>query len=124
VSPRSQEFLQQADRRLREARLGFEHGAVASVISGAYYALLYAARAALSEADLNAKTHRGVWHLFHETYVRDGRFDASLHAAAVDQQRRREGVDYGAVEPAHGQAEAALALAERFVAAVRDLLAD
>ncbi len=123
MSPRSEEYLRQADRRLREARIGLEHGVYASVVSTAYYALLYAARAALSERGHNARTHRGIWHLFYETYVTTGRFEAPLHAAAVRQQRRREDVDYDAVEPGPEEASEALGVAERFVAAVHDLLA-
>ena len=34
------------------------------VVSEAYYAMLYAARAALSEEDDYPKTHRGVWGQF------------------------------------------------------------
>jgi uncharacterized protein (UPF0332 family) len=53
-------------------------------VSAAYYAMLYAARAALSEQDRYAKTHSGTWTLFRETFVRDGRFDPAL-ARAADQ---------------------------------------
>ncbi len=95
---------------------------MASVISAAYYALLYAARAALSEADRHARTHRGVWHLFFQRYVATGRFDPELHAAATRQQDRRESVDYGAADLGPEDAREALAVAERFVAAVRDML--
>lgn len=49
MSPRSEEFLQQARERLSDAEaiLGTAHPAV--VVSAAYYGMLYAARAALSE---------------------------------------------------------------------------
>ncbi|HEY0317433.1 MAG TPA: hypothetical protein VGC49_03980 [Solirubrobacterales bacterium] len=47
MSPRSEEFMQQARDRLvdAEAILGTAHPAV--VVSAAYYAMLYAARAAV-----------------------------------------------------------------------------
>ncbi len=36
--------------------------------------MLYAARAALSEEDLYAKTHSGSWTLFNDAFVRTSRF--------------------------------------------------
>jgi hypothetical protein len=51
-------------------------------VSTAYYAMLYAARAALSERDEYARTHGGTWHLFHERYVTTGAFDQDLHSLA------------------------------------------
>jgi uncharacterized protein (UPF0332 family) len=122
MSPRSEELIREADRRVREARIALEHGAVASAVSTSYYAMLDAARAALSELDRNARSHRGIWHLFYESYVATGRFDPSLHGAAVRQQRQREDVDYDAVSAGPEEATAAVTVAERFVAAVHDLL--
>jgi HEPN domain-containing protein len=61
LSPRSEEFMQQARDRLADAEaiLGTAHPAV--VVSAAYYGMLYAARAALSERGEFAKTHSGTW---------------------------------------------------------------
>lgn len=97
---------------------GFEEGAV----SAAYYAMLYAARAALSEEDRNARTHRGTWQLFRATFVDTGRFDGELADAAQETQRLREGADYDAQRFSASEAERICALAERFVSAVDDLV--
>jgi uncharacterized protein (UPF0332 family) len=47
-------------------------------VSDAYYAILYAARAALSERDRNAKTHRGIWAIVSEEFVASRDIDAEL----------------------------------------------
>jgi hypothetical protein len=50
-------------------------------VSDAYCAVLYAARAALSERDRHSKTHRGTWAGFHAhayRVVAGLRFDTSL----------------------------------------------
>jgi uncharacterized protein (UPF0332 family) len=67
-------------------------------VSAAYYAMLYAARAALSESDEHSRTHRG-WHLFRDRYVTTGAFDQHLHTLAQRAQETREGGDYEAIPP-------------------------
>lgn len=123
MSPRSGEFLQQALARLDDARLAAAHDRRETAMSTAYYACLYAARAALSEEDRYAKTHRGTWGSFHETFVRAARIDPSLHRAASALQREREEVDYEAAQLTREEMERAIDVAERFVAAVRALIA-
>lgn len=123
MSPRSQEFIDEARTTLRAARLLLDNDLFARAISSAYYALLYAARAALSEEDLYAKTHRGTWDLFHQTFVAPRRFDAGLYAAARAAQKPREDVDYDAVAVSRQEAEEIVAVAKRFVDAVAEMYA-
>jgi uncharacterized protein (UPF0332 family) len=59
VSARSAEFLDEARKRLRTARAALGVDDPAGAVSAAYYAMLYAVRAALSEEDRYAKTHAG-----------------------------------------------------------------
>lgn len=122
MSPRSEEFLDQARERLVAAReaLDAKHPAVA--VSVAYYAMLYAARATLSEDDENARTHRGAWNLFRIKYVTTDAFDAKLFTIAQHAQVAREGGDYAAVTPSEGEAEHYVDAAADFVAAVERLL--
>ncbi|MGH2963249.1 MAG: HEPN domain-containing protein [Solirubrobacterales bacterium] len=61
MSPRSAEFLAEARKRLRTARAALGVRDPAGAVSAAYYAMLYAVRAALSEEDRYAKTHAGTW---------------------------------------------------------------
>lgn len=61
--------MEEARDRLEVARVLVESGHPSSVVSAAYYAMLYAARAALSERGEHAKTHSGTWTLFSATFV-------------------------------------------------------
>jgi uncharacterized protein (UPF0332 family) len=99
--------------------VGGGHAAVA--VSTAYYAMLYAARAALSERDRHARSHTGTWAMFREEFVLTGEFDEELAQAAQRAQARREASDYAAESFELSEAQRIGATAERFVAAVEAL---
>lgn len=122
MSPRSEEFLHEARDRLAAAAAALDAGFPPVAVSAAYYAMFYAARAALSEEDRNAKTHRGVWSLFSETFVATGLFEDALLAEARRIQRLREGGDYDARQVSKLEAAAALEHAGGFVRAIEQLL--
>jgi uncharacterized protein (UPF0332 family) len=122
VSPRSEEFMDQARDRAALAGEALAGGHLEGAVSAAYYAMLYAARAALSERDEYARTHGGTWHLFYERYVITGAFDQHLHALAQGAQDAREKGDYEAITPERGEAETIVAGAADFVAAVEHML--
>ncbi len=122
MSPRSVEFMDQARDRAATAREILSLGHLETAVSTAYYAMLYAARAALSERDEYARTHSGTWHLFHDRYVTTGVFDQHLHALAHDAQRAREQGDYEAIAPDRGEAERIVAGAADYIAAVEHML--
>jgi uncharacterized protein (UPF0332 family)/predicted nucleotidyltransferase len=122
VRPRTREMLDQADEWLRDARLVVDGGGRSGAISISYYAMFYAARAALSERDLVVRSHNGMWHLFRQTYVEGGDFDPQLARAAAATQEPREDADYRAKRFSEEQVRETLELAERFVAAVRELI--
>lgn len=124
MSPRSQEFMAAARDRLALARIAHESGHPEGALSAAYYAMLYAARAALSEEDCYAKTHGGTWHLFRETFVVTARFDPDLEKAASATQRPREDADYDAASVSAKRAQEIVDLAHRFVEAVAAMLGD
>jgi len=121
VSPRSNELLEAARRRLRAAVAAVDEDP-SGAISLAYYAMLYAARAALSEQDLRPRTHRGTWHEFRRLYVATGAFDATLAAAAQSTQPEREQADYDAWAAPAEDARRIMATAERFLEAVQTVL--
>jgi uncharacterized protein (UPF0332 family) len=123
MSPRSEEFMAMARDRARAARAALASGSPSGATSLAYYAMLYAARAALSEEDRNARTHSGTWLLFRETFVDTSRFEDELTGAAQETQRLREGADYDALRVSAEEGERVCVLAERFVSAVDDLFA-
>ncbi len=89
MRPRTKELLDEAHERLDAARLLVDAEIGTPAVSLAYYAALDAARAALSEEDRHTRSHRGTWGLFRETFVSTGRFDAGLHAAAHELQKKR-----------------------------------
>ena len=123
MSPRSQELMAAAQDRLAAARAATQAGFDSAGASAAYYAMLYAARAALSEQDKNARTHSGTWALFRETFVATGPFDAVLFAEAHRTQQLREATDYDAVMVPREEAERIVSLADRFVSAIAKMLA-
>ena len=122
MSPRSQEFYDRAQERLRDARMNLEQGAYAIAVGAAYYAMLYGARAALSERDRYAKTHRGTWNLVRQTLVADGALPAELVVDAERLAELREAADYDALVVERAQAERAVASADRFLSALGELL--
>lgn len=116
--------MSSARERLGGAQAALGAGYASTAVSGAYYAMLYAARAALSEAERHAKTHRGTWRLFEETFVATERLDRDLFVEVRQIQPVREEADYDARSVSLEEAGAVVGVAERFVAAVADLLGD
>jgi len=114
--------MEQARERLADAQkiLGLVHPAVA--LNTAYYAMLNAARAALSERGEHAKTHSGTWTLFSATFVAPGEFDQGLSILARRAKEAREKGDYEAVPPTAEQAAEFVEAAAEFVTAVEALL--
>lgn len=122
MSPRSSEFLQAARRRLAAAEVAVEEDP-STALSAAYYAMLYAARAALSEREASAKTHKGTWHEFRSAFVESGEIDATLTAEAQKLQPEREQADYDAWFAPAEEARRAIELAHSFLVAVEALVA-
>jgi uncharacterized protein (UPF0332 family) len=123
MSPRSEEFMEEARERLVAAREALSAGHATVAVSVAYYAMLYAARAALSEDDEHARTHGGTWNLFRRRYVLTDTFDQHLFSLAHRAQEAREKGDYEAVTPASEDAERYVAGADDFIAAIERMLA-
>jgi len=122
VSPRSEEFIESARERLAGARDALGNGHLDLAVSAAYYAMLYAARAALSEHDEHARRHGGTWNLFRRRYVVTDAFDQHLFSLAHQARETREQADYEAVTPEPEKAEAIVSGAGDFVAAVERML--
>lgn len=97
MSPRSAELMAAGRDRLAAARASLEASFSSNAASAAYYAMLYAARAALSEEERYAKSHSGTWTLFRDTFVLAGRFDEALFSEAHGAQKLREAADYEAL---------------------------
>lgn len=122
MSPRSEEFIEQARDRVAAAFELFGADHMEAAVSAAYYAMLYAARAALSEDDEHARTHRGTWNLFRERYVVTDAFDDALYRLSQHAQTAREGADYEAATPSREDARRYVDGAAEFLAAVETML--
>ena len=123
MSPRSVEFLDAARRRLAAARSAADDDPAAA-LSLAYYAMLYAARAALSERETYAKTHAGTWHELRRVFVDPGLLSADLVTEAQKVQPERERADYEAWLTPEDEARRVIELAGRFVTEVESVLSD
>lgn len=122
MSPRSSEFMAEARDRLEVARQVIKSGHPGSVVNAAYYAMLNAARAALSERGEHAKTHSGTWTLFSATFVATDEFDRNLSVLARKAKDAREKGDYEAAPPSAREAAEFVAGAADFIAAVEKML--
>jgi uncharacterized protein (UPF0332 family) len=118
MSPRSAEFLEAGRRRLALARSSIDTDP-AGAVSAAYYAMLYAARAALSERDIHARTHVGTWHELRRAFVEPGLLDSQLVTEAQRVQSEREQSDYDAWAAPAEEARRVIELAEKFFDAVQ-----
>jgi predicted nucleotidyltransferase/uncharacterized protein (UPF0332 family) len=94
VKARTREYLDYARYWLPLARQS-AHGAPAAAIADAYYVVLNAARAALSEEDRFTRSHKGTWQLASKRLVTTGRIPSELHRRASSLQESREDVHYG-----------------------------
>ncbi|MBA3327623.1 MAG: HEPN domain-containing protein [Solirubrobacterales bacterium] len=117
MKPRSAAYLDAARVRLRSAHT-LARSDPSTALSTAYYAALYVARAALSEHDVQSRSHRGAWHEFRQRFVIDGPIDADLATEMQRLQAEREQADYDAAEIPAADADAAIAAVERFIAAM------
>jgi uncharacterized protein (UPF0332 family)/predicted nucleotidyltransferase len=121
---RSREWMAQARESLAAARVLLDSDVPGLSVSLAYYAGFYAARAALSEEDIYARTHGGTWDQFWVTFVDSGRFDPTLFQPAREAERARIDSDYNAVSFDRETAEAIAASAERFLVAVEQMFSE
>ncbi len=115
--------MQQARDRLADAQAILHTAHPAVTVSAAYYGMLYAARAALSERGEFAKTHSGTWTLFSQVFVAPGEFDQALSALARRAKDAREQGDYEAAPPTAAEAAEFVEGAAAFIAEIERVLA-
>ena len=122
VRARSEEYLVDAREFLAAAKVLLDRDLPSRAISDAYYSMFSAAKTALSEEDVFARTHTGVWHRFHEMFVVTGRFPAALHARAARGEEERLKADYESARYSSEDGLDAVQAAERFLAATLGML--
>jgi len=128
LSPRgmkeaTEDALKRAKSHLEWTRRDLEIEDYNRAIHDAYYAMLYAARAALNEAGKAPKSHKGVQHQLRETYVQTGRLDARYHSMLSQAEDDRLAADYE-LSPSFTEEKANewIAKADDFVDTIEDLL--
>lgn len=92
-------------------------------VSRCYYAMFYAAEAALVEQGLEFSSHGAVHAAFGEHLAKTGRLDPKFHRYLIDAYRARQSADYDA--PAEISPEDAGTIVERtqeFLFAIKQLL--
>lgn len=120
----AEDLLGAAEEAIDAAKLLLSQGFYPDAVSRAYYAILYGARAALASRGIAAKTHGGVLHRLRDVFVGTGLLPADLATAFGRAMELRALADYSTdLRPGKDAAETVLRDAERFIEAVRTLLA-
>lgn len=121
----TEDALDRAQRTLDRAHRNLEAGDLNAAVSASHDAMLYAARAALNEAEKAPTSHSGVQHQLRETYVQDGPLDPYSHSLLSQAEDDRPEADYE-LSPSFSadDAEQWIARAEDVVDAVEAMLLD
>ena len=123
MQPGIDDLLGRARRELGAVRLLLDQGYYDVAASRAYYAMFYAAEAALLSRGITRSRHSGVIAAFGEYFVRTGLLPGTLSADLSNAFAQRAQADYGPSPFPPDTAEAVLRDAESFVSAVEGLLA-
>lgn len=119
-------WLKRADRTLLSASLLLDNGDPNGACSNAYYAMFYAARAALIHVGEHeralGKTHSGMVASFNQFVVRTELVRGAHGTALANEFHRRLIADYDVGGVDEASAREAIASAEQFVAAVSELV--
>lgn len=109
------ELVEKAKRSLRSSRNVLEDGDCDFAVSRAYYAMFYAAKAALLARGVSRSKHSGVIAAFGEVFVRTGALDRAHHDALRGAFTDRGEADYGRGFPGRDEVERRLTQASEFV---------
>jgi len=115
--------LEKAAERLRGAEKLFREDHYEDVVSRAYYAMYYAARAALSMVNVFPKTHEGMVTEFGRRFVLTGIFPKELGKNLADAKAARETYEYSVTATIRrSEEEVILSNAQDFVKEVKKYL--
>lgn len=96
MKPLAAKRLADAGRALRSAHVLLDTGDVEGAINRAYYAVFYAATAALADLEEYPKTHKGVQDRFNLHFVRSGKLDVQWAKTYAYIFNARQKADYDA----------------------------
>ena len=116
-------WLDLAEIKLGHARQIFDIGLFNDAVSRAYYAMFYAAKAALLSKGLDLRRHSASIAKFRELFVVTGQVEAEYLHFLGQAQSARERSDYAPFAPISREgAEEILHAAERFIGKVKNLI--
>ena len=116
-------WLELAESKLEKSRRIFDIGLYDDAVSRAYYAMFYAAKAALLSEGVELGRHSSAVTKFRELFVITGRVDAEYLRYLGRAQSARERSDYAPFAPLDKDgASEILDVAESFIQKVKELL--
>jgi uncharacterized protein (UPF0332 family) len=117
-----QTWLQESETKLSHARQIFDIGLYDDAISRAYYAMFYAAKAALLDEGVDLRRHSSVVAKFRELFVITGRVEADYLRYLGRAQGARDRSDYVPfISTSREDAVEVLTMAEAFIARMKSL---
>jgi len=109
-------LIEEAETKLRSARILYEKREYSDAISRAYYSMHYSARALLSTKNIFPKTHKGIIAQFGLEFVKEGIVEEYYIKVISTARESRERADYGiGYRFTKEEAEALIEDAERFL---------
>jgi uncharacterized protein (UPF0332 family) len=117
------DLLAKADSRLTAAARDLDAGDVERSLSASYYAMFYAASAALEKVGVSRAKHSAIIAAFGEQFAKTARIDARFHALFLGAFALRSAADYETHAALSAEtADETLGNARSFVAACRALI--
>ena len=121
--PNAEQLLNKGKRALRAAETLLKGGDFDFSVSRAYYAMFYAAEAALLSKKISTSKHSGVISLLYEHFVKPGKLDKSLHQTLHEAFDLRQQGDYWSDSGISEEtAQDLLKKARLFVATIENIL--
>lgn len=116
-------WLELAENKLDHARRIFEIGLYDDAVSRAYYAMFYAAKAALLAEGIDLRRHSSAVTKFRELFVITGRVDTEYLRYLGRAQSARERSDYAPFVPLSREGtEEILNTAGEFIVKIKEIL--
>lgn len=120
-----QALLERAAESLSSAQLLLNSSFYDDAVSRAYYAMFYAAKAALEAINIETRSHAGVINQFALHFIKSGRLDIEYSTMLTQAFQARQASDYDVwVNTVPVEAENVIANAEQFVAKIKKLLSE
>lgn len=115
--------LGRANEALRAAKTLLNSGELKDAISRAYYAMFHAARAALHQKGITAKTHKGTQQMFDIHIVKKNLLSREYGEMFRETFNLRQKCDYEVyTEPNRSETEEAITNAKEFIKKIEELL--